>query len=223
MAVPPAPDGPVTSSSPSTSGPAPRRSPGLRPVLVLVFAVVLIGCLASLTYLAGERAPSGASFSEQVSAIFKPDTTLADEREVAMSQSKQFVLRLNTYGPQLLDGENAMPKYRALVKEVTTAKFGADFEENAGLAEQTVAQAGVGRVAEVFSTGVSALDADSATVLVAGSFTNSYPNPQDPEERVDTDSLPFRFEVSLDKIDGTWLIDDFIALTGEQNQGEPQP
>ena len=32
------------------------------------------------------------------------------------------------------------------------------------------------RTAKVFATGVSAIDADSATALVAGTFTDSYPD-----------------------------------------------
>ena len=91
-----------------------------------------------------------------------------------MAQSEQFMLRINTYGPDLLEGDT-MPKYRELVEEVITPKFAADFEKNAPLAEATVKQAGVGRTAEVFSTGVSAIDADSATALVAGSFTQVLP------------------------------------------------
>ena len=211
MAVPSAPDGTpgVTSRSTSTR---------LLRLLVPALVLVLVGCLGSLVYLAGSRAAEGASFDERVGSVFEGDTSQAREREVAMSQAKQFVLRLNTYGPQLLDANNAMPEYRELVVEVITPKFATDFEENAALAEQTVAQAGVGRTGEVFSTGASAIDGDSATVLVAGSFTNSYPNPQNPEERIDTDSLPFRFEVSLKKIDGEWLVDDFVPLTGEDEE-----
>ena len=68
-----------------------------------------------------------------------------------------------------------MPEYRDLVTEVITPKFGTDFEENVPAAEQTVAQAGVGPHRRVYATGVSTIDPDSATALVAGSFTNSYP------------------------------------------------
>ena len=77
-----------------------------------------------------------------------------------------------------------MPKYRELVEEVITPKFAADFEKNAPLAEATVKQAGLARTAEVFSTGVSAIDSDSATALVAGSITQSYPKSPGSDERV---------------------------------------
>ena len=60
-----------------------------------------------------------------------------------MAQAEQFMLRINTYGPDLLEGDT-MPKYRELVEEVITPKFAADFEKNAPLAEATVKQAGLG-------------------------------------------------------------------------------
>ena len=54
------------------------------------------------------------------------------------------MLRINTYGPDLLEGDT-MPEYRELVEEVITPKFAADFEKNAPLAEATVEQAGLAR------------------------------------------------------------------------------
>lgn len=224
VALPPASDGAsaVTDSASLTSSePRLRRTSRLRRVLLLTFVALSLACLVTLVFLAGSRADEGASFEERVEAVLREGDTAGAEREAAMAVAEQFVLRLNTYGPQLLDQNNAMPEYREQVLEVTTPKFGADFERNAELAEQTVAQAGVGRTGEVFATGASTVDDDSATVLVAGSFTNSYPNPQDPEERIDTDSLPFRFEVSLDKIAGEWLVDNFVALTGETEETAP--
>jgi len=140
-------------------------------------------------------------------------SALQSARESVMAQTRQFALRINAYGPDLLEGEK-MPAYRDRVEEVTSAKFGADFEKNAPLAEATVKQAGLARTAEVYSTGVSAIDADSATALVAGSITQSYPKSPGSKERVETDPAPFRWQVSLVKVKGAWLVDDFTPLTG---------
>ncbi len=112
------------------------------------------------------------------------------EREKVMSQARQFILRVNTYGPELLAEDGTMPDYRELVLEVITEKFAADFEETVPAAEATVAQAGFSRRAEVFGAGVSVIDSDSATALVAGSFTNSYPDPDDDTQRIDDLPLP---------------------------------
>ena len=146
--------------------------------------------------------------------------SLQDERESVMAQAEQFMLRVNTYGPDQLEGET-MPEYRKLVEEVITPKFAADFEKNVPAAEQTVKQAGLARTSQVFSTGVSAIDADSATALVAGSFTNSYPKSAGSDERVETDPAPFRVQVSLVKIKGKWLVDDFTPLTGDTPGATP--
>lgn len=110
-----------------------------------------------------------------------------------------------------------MSKYRAQVEQVITPKFKSSFEQGVTAAEQTVAQAGLARTAQVFAVGVSSFDADSATALVAGSFTNTYPQGrQGRKGRVADDPTPFRIEVKLVKTDGTWLVDDFTPVTGSE-------
>jgi Mce-associated membrane protein len=235
VAVPPASgdEPPVTDDVETSTPRPPDRTSRLRraavPVLV-VSALLIVASLVSLAFLAVSRPEDGASLGQRVDAVFGQADEDVRERESAMSQAEQFVLRVHTYGPQLLDEKNAMPKYRELVTEVMTPKFGADFEEQAGLAEATVAQAGVARTAEVFSYGTATIDRDSASILVAGSFSTSYPDPKAPEDagsRIDTDAIPFRYEVSLKKIDGEWLVDAFQDLTGEPAQPavpeQPQP
>jgi hypothetical protein len=135
-------------------------------------------------------------------------------RETVMAQSEQFMLRVNTYGPDLLDEKGEMPDYRKLVLEIITPKFKSSFEQGVTAAEQTVSQSGLGRTSQVFSTGVSSMDQDSAVVLVAGTFTNSYPkDPQKPDgKRVDSEPVPFRVKVNLVKTDGKWLVDDFAPV-----------
>ena len=187
-------------------------------MLVLVCALAVVACAVLLTYLVASTPAEGRSLASRVTSLFRDEDYQAAEREEVMSQTKQFVLRLHTYGPQFLDADNKMPEYRDTVSELMTTKYAAEFEKNVVYAEQAVAQAGAGRSAEVFATGVSNLDPDSATVLVAGSFTNSYPNPDDPEQRIDTDSLPFRYEVSLLKVDGEWLVDKFTPITDVEEQ-----
>ena len=99
-------------------------------------------------------------------------------------------------------------RMRSTVKDVITPKFATSFDKQAGTAEQLVAQAGVAREADVHATGISAIDSDSATALVAGTFTDSYAKggQQAP--------VPFRIEVSLVKTDGEWLVDNFSPVTG---------
>jgi Mce-associated membrane protein len=133
-------------------------------------------------------------------------------REEVMAQTEQFMLRMGTYGPDLLDDEGAMPEYRDRVTAVITDKLAASFEKEAGTAEQLVAQAGVTRAADVFATGVSSIDQDSARTLVAGTFTDAY---EVKGRTVDQEPIPFRIEVSLVKVDGEWLVDDFDPVSAD--------
>ncbi|MFC4783012.1 hypothetical protein ACT8ZV_00940 [Nocardioides sp. MAHUQ-72] len=165
-----------------------------RVVVLGVLVIVLLAACGTLVWLlAGRRGEADAEQSA---------------REAVMSQTDQFMLRMGTYGPDLLDSKGQMPEYRSRVKEVITPKFATSFDKQAGTAEQLVAQAGVSRKAQVFATGVSDVDDDSATTLVAGTFTDTYSKGGQQEP------VPFRIQVSLVKTDGKWLVDDFSPVTG---------
>jgi hypothetical protein len=181
--------------TPPTSGGAaddPARSVRLRTVLLAALVALALVAAGTLAWLLLARGGDG----DDVQA----------SREEVMAQTEQFMLRMGTYGPDLLDDQGAMPTYRDRVTEVITDKFAASFEKEAGTAEQLVAQAGVARQADVFATGVSSIDQDSARTLVAGTFSDAY---EVKGKTVDQEPIPFRIEVSLVKVDGEWLVDDF--------------
>jgi hypothetical protein len=184
-----------------------RRATGFRTVLLAVLvalALVAAGLLAWLLLARGDDADDVQSSREEV-----------------MAQTEQFMLRMGTYGPDLLDEKGAMPEYRERVTDVITDKFAASFEQEAGTAEQLVAQAGVTRVADVFATGVSSIDQDSARTLVAGTFSDSY---DVKGKTVEQEPIPFRIEVSLVEVDGEWLVDDFDPVSGDgAAPTEPDP
>jgi Mce-associated membrane protein len=180
------------------------RSATLRLVLLVVLFVVLVAALATLVWLLLDR--RGQADDVQ------------SEREAVMSQTEQFVLRLNTYGPDELDDQGHLSDYRDQVTQVITPKFSADFEKSGlPIAEQTVAQAGYARTAKVFGVGVESMDPDSATAIVAAGLTGSYPDPQHPDDaakRIDATQDVLRWEVDLVKTGGKWLIDDYAPVTG---------
>ena len=95
-----------------------------------------------------------------------------------MSTTQQFVMRVNTYGPSLLDSQGQMPAYRARVKAVITPKFAASFDQTVPVAEQSVKNYGIDRTCAVYSTGVEVIDSDSAQVLVAGSISQTAQEPE---------------------------------------------
>jgi Mce-associated membrane protein len=204
VAVPPAHDQPAgLTESPHDD---PTRSTTFRLALAGVLALILLLSLGASVWLAATR-------GFEAVGIDRGAGELQTERDEVMSQTRQFMLRMGTYGPdQLEDGQ--LPEYRRLVTEVITPKFATSFDQSVTTAEQIVAKAGVSREAEVFSAGVSTIDADSATALVAGTFTDSYPDnsgelrPQEP--------VPFRIQVTLVKTEGEWLVDDFTPVTGAE-------
>jgi hypothetical protein len=204
-------------SDPQDPPPNQPTSARFRLVLLVVLLVVLVASTGAVAYLAATRPVSVAGIEIQGS-----QDKLQTQRDEVMQQAQQFMLRLNTYGPDLLDGDT-MPQYRKLVEEVITSKFAVDFEKNVTTAEALVKQSGVGRTAQVFSAGVSSIDSDSATALVAGSITQSYPRKPGSSDRVPTEPASFRVEVKLVNIHGTWLVDDFSPLTGDDGNTSGNP
>jgi Mce-associated membrane protein len=197
VAAAPAPgdDAEVTSDHP-TSAP---RAALFRLVLLGVLVLALVASVISAVVLFSHRHGDSGSL-------------LQADREDAMSSTQQFVLRVNTYGPSLLDSSGQMPEYRSLVKAVITPKFAVSFDQGVTVAEQSVKNYGVDRTCAVFATGVEQIDTDSAQVLVAGSFSETLKNKQG--KRVSAgEPAPFRLRVSLDKIDGHWLVDDYQTVT----------
>ena len=181
------------------------RSATFRLVLLVVLVVLLLTSAGILVWLLTERRGEADG--------------LQSDRDAVMSQTRQFVLRLNTYGPDQLDDQGHLTDYRDQVLQVITPKFAVDFEKSGlPIAEQTVAQAGYGRSAQVFGVGVESIDADSATAIVAAGLTGSYPDPKHPDDqakRVDADQDVLRWEVDLVKTDGEWMVDDYAPVTGE--------
>lgn len=185
-----------------------RLTPRVRVAVAASLALVVAVCVALLVWMtAGGRASADGGLD------------LPDERERVMSLTDQFVKRLGTYSPDMVDDSGQMPDYREQVREVITPKFAADFDKEVATAEQLVAQSGITRTADVFATAVSSIDDDSARVLVAGAFTDSYEQGSgDEAQTVDQEPLPFRFTVDLVVIDGEWLVDDFSPVTGDDGE-----
>ena len=206
MAVPPSSDAPGLSTSRDHDRP-PASSARLRRLLLAVLtAVALVAAGLTIWFV-----PQGRG----------SDDPHAADREAVMSQSRQFMLRMGTFGPEQLDDQGQLAEYRELVTEVITPKFKASFDKEASVADQMVGQVGVSREADVFSAGVSALDDDSATALVAGSFTDSF---EVKGERRPQEPVPFRYELKLEKIKGSWLVDDFTPVVAEgEATDEPLP
>lgn len=184
-------------TTPEPAPPAPR-SATFRLVLAVVLTVGLAAGLVWVGVLRSHR--TGAAAAVQA------------EREAVMSTTQQFVMRVNTYGPSLLDAQGQMPSYRARVTSVITPKFAVSFDQTVPVAEQSVKNYGIQRTCAVYSTGVEVIDSDSAQVLVAGSISQSARNAKGKEVSTG-EPAPFRLRVTLDRIDGRWLVDDYEPVS----------
>lgn len=178
----------------------------LRWLLLGALLLVTVASLVLSAYWVAAKGEGGDPVERVESLQDGPGPDPAVEREQLLALGREFVVRFNTYGPDMLE-EGRLPEYASLT-DLMSAKFAEAFEDNVGYAEQTVAEVGVGRSAEVFAVGIVSQDADSAELLVGGNAQFSYPSPQDEEERVEFDPQRFRYQVSLVRIDGEWVVDD---------------
>ena len=176
-----------------------------RVVLLAILVLALLAAAGMLVWLLAER--RGAADQAQ------------SEREAVERQTEQFVLRLNTYGPDDLDAQGHLTDYQEQVTGVITPKFAAAFEKDGlPIAEQVVAQAGYSRSVKVYGVGVESVDGDSAKAIVAAGMTGSYPDPKSPEDeakRVAAEPDVLRWTVELVRSGDTWLVDDYAPVQAE--------
>lgn len=195
----------MTDPDPQVSGRTTAlTNPGFRRILALALAVLLVASIGLLIWaVADRRDADGRPFRFEDGQL----TGEQRERDDVMARAEQFVLRFNTYGPDLLEGKT-MPEYTKRVKELITAKYATEFEQLATIPEQQVANYKLTRTCEIFGAGIATLDSDSATALVSGAFTSQLGD-DEPQP-----SQTFRLEVKLVKQSGEWLVDDFEPVAG---------
>jgi len=201
-------------------------SPARRRATLAVLVLVIVACLGTIALVVTTRG-AGDGLGDRLSSLQDdevPGATDAKDREQLLTLSRQFATRFNTYDPSMLDDAGKLPEY-ADVADLMTPKFAEVFSKNIGYAEATVAQTGAASEGTVYAVGVDSVDGDSAEVLVAGTIELSYPLPEgqqgqgddsgddsgDPatgEDRISSGPQRFRYQVSLVKIDGNWLVDD---------------
>lgn len=217
----------MTTATPEQEDSTARSSATRRWALLALLAGVLVAGLAvSAVIVLGNG--TGSGLGAKVDSVRKPPVSVSKDREQVLAAADTFATRFNTYGPDLLDQQGKMPKY-AEVGTLMTAKFRTVFDQNVVLAEKTVSETGIARVANVLGTGISQIDRDSATVLIGTTVDSSYPSPDDPKERIDFAPQRFRYEISLVKVDGSWLVDDLDDLDdglpslGSSSSQDPLP
>lgn len=167
--------------------------------MLIALAAVLAVVLVAAVVVAVIRARQVADYN-----------ALQDERSAALQAAEQFALRMDAFDgadlaaytksvePLLTDKEKTvftqqLQQFSRLYDEVQKASQGK------GKGKAATPQPGTG---SIVMGGVSDIDADSATVLVAHDST--IPGT--------TQKLHSRWTISMRKIDGRWLVDSFTPV-----------
>jgi Mce-associated membrane protein len=169
-----------------TSRISPRLSRGIAAVLATLVVLALVAVAVQLLVL---RPRVEEAQAEQ-----------AARAEVAQA-AEQFAVEVNNYDSESIDD------YQAGVRRLLTTKFAGEFEKAMGDIVRSVNEAEMTSKGEVLTSAVASVDPDSAEVLVVA----------DANVKTVLDSQPrarhFRWEVSLVKVDGDWLVDNFTPVT----------
>jgi hypothetical protein len=155
-------------------------------VALTVLSVVLAGVLL---YRASHLTDKPFSLSNSGQAI-TPDS----ERHAAVALAEQFCLRMDG-----VDG------YKKRVSELLTTKQKAKFTSQFAEFEKVGVDKSLKGEGTILSSGVADIDLDSATVLVVHDSTV--------EATSGTTERHYRWTVSLRKVHGDWLVDDFTPVS----------
>lgn len=161
----------------------PRLSPALRRAMAAVLVVLLV---------------AGVGFG-----LFFLDRRQAAEEQLAVRAevadvAERFTAQVNNYDAGSVDD------YQQRVGELLSTKFRAEFEEAMTEIVASVEEAEMDSRGTVLASGVATVDQDSARVLVVADAEVS--------TVFDSRQRHFRWEVSLVKVDGQWLVDDFTPV-----------
>jgi Mce-associated membrane protein len=125
------------------------------------------------------------------------DEALSARSEV-VQVAERFAVTVNNYDSGSVDD------YKSSVTALLSTKFRAEFDSAMEDIVTQVQQAEMASQGEVLASGVATMDEDSARVLVVADAAV--------ETIADERQRHFRWEVSLVKVDGEWLVDDFAPV-----------
>ena len=173
---------------PAGSAPPDTRSPWLgrrvRMAMTLVLVLVLV--------------VAGVVLALSVPRVHAYQTESHDRADV-VRVAERFTTEANSYDASSIDG------YQKRIAPLLTTKFGAEFKKAMGDIVGPAKKAKMSSQGQVLASAVSGIDQDSATVLVVA----------DAKVRTVFQTLArhFRWKVSLVKVDGRWLVDDFQPIS----------
>jgi len=125
--------------------------------------------------------------------------TAESDRHAAVAVAEQFCLRMDGVDGSDVDG------YKKRVSELLTTKQKAKFTSEFAQFEKVGVDKALKGEGTVLSSGVADIDQDSATVLVVHDSTVKASS--------GTTERHYRWTVSLRKVHGDWLVDDFTPVS----------
>ena len=168
-------------------GPDRGSSPGLRRAVAAFLAVVAVLALVAVVVEVAALRPR----SEQVQAD-------RDARSDVVRAAERFAVQVNNYDVASVDD------YQAGITPLLSPKFKGEFDKAMTDIVTSVKQAKMTSKGEVLSSAVASLDPDSAQVLVVSDANV--------KTVFDTRARHFRWEVTLVRIRGSWLVDNFTPV-----------
>jgi len=121
-----------------------------------------------------------------------------DARADVVRVAEQFAVAVNNFD------SNSVDDYRSTVSELLSTKFRGEYDKAMEDIVTSVQEAKMESEGEVLASGVATIDDDSARVLVVSDATV--------KTVFDERQRHFRWEVSLVKVEGKWLVDDFTPV-----------
>jgi Mce-associated membrane protein len=183
---------PDQQSKPARRGPGPR----LRALITVVLVPLLVLGVVASGYLAFRlKHPNDEPFNPVSGATSFPSD---HDRAQATATAEQFALRMDTISGSKYDA------YVKGIEQLLTTKAKTKNKAVFATMSKTYAAAKIQGTGKVLISGITDLDSDSATVLVAhdssvtstqGSLVHHY-----------------RWTVDLVKVSGKWLVDDFSPV-----------
>jgi hypothetical protein len=125
--------------------------------------------------------------------------TSDNDRHAAVALAEQFCLRMDAIDGSDVDG------YKKRVAQLLTTKQKAKFTSQFAEFEKVGVDKSLKGEGTILSSGVADIDQDSATVLVVHDSTVKATS--------GTTERHYRWTVSLRKVHGSWLVDDFTPVS----------
>ena len=167
---------------------------GLIALVLVVLTALGVLVAGVLVYRAHHPTDEPLSLSNSGQPI--PSSTA---RHQVVAVAEQFCLRMDA-----VDGSD-VAGYKKKVSELLTTKQKAKFDSTFAEFEKLGVSKDLKGTGTILASGVSDIDSDSATVLVAHDSTLKDPSG-------DTDRH-YRWSVALRKVNGDWLVDDFTPVS----------